>query len=42
MITQPVDQTYDRFKKYYKKIGITNSEPIKLKLQKLFSTPNQP
>ncbi|CAD8113317.1 unnamed protein product [Paramecium sonneborni] len=31
--------TYNRFQKYYQKIGIPSDSPVKLKLQKIISTP---
>ncbi|CAD8117201.1 unnamed protein product [Paramecium sonneborni] len=37
-----VDPTYARFKKYYQKIGIPSDSPVKLKLQKMMSTPIAP
>ncbi|CAD8097111.1 unnamed protein product [Paramecium primaurelia] len=47
LITQPnaqpsIDPSYNRFKKYYQKIGIPSDSPIKLKLQTMMSTPIAP
>ncbi|CAD8082374.1 unnamed protein product [Paramecium primaurelia] len=40
--TQLADPNYDRFKKYYQKIGIVADNPVQMKFKQLISTPIAP